>query len=124
MSHLIHRYTRAQAIEDGVLVDLKKLAEDSGYGKTGFGWDLACTSTVFERCIRVTPEAEERGEDLRGRLHDVLFGLLGAIKSGPKDTTRVTYPLVVTGERVQLVCVCGPGDDAWPVLTLMLDGED
>jgi len=124
-------HTRKQALEDGDLVDLIDFAENvSGYGKTGFTFPLACTRRVFEELIRV-PEgsaAERAGQDINGRLHDVLSMLHFAIKRGG-HTDRIEYQLHVTRDRVRptlttLVALCGPGDDAEPVITIMFPDED
>ena len=45
-SDVIFSYTRSQAIEDGVLVDLSEWARE-----TGFRFPVACTRAVWERCI-------------------------------------------------------------------------
>lgn len=47
---VIHAYTRAQAIEDGVLVDLSGLASEAG-----FRWPLAVTQAVW---AVVEPESD------------------------------------------------------------------
>ena len=39
---LIHRYTRAEAIADGVLVDVSALAKEAG-----FKYPMALTATVY-----------------------------------------------------------------------------
>jgi hypothetical protein len=54
----VSRYTREQAIEDGVLADVKEQAKETGI----------LLSTVMEE-IR----AESAGQDYRGHLHDVLW---------------------------------------------------
>ena len=47
-----------------------------------------------------------------------------------KDDDRVHFQVLVDvngdghHETVQLWALCGPGDDASPVLTVMLEGED
>ena len=138
-------YTRKQAIEDGSLVDLIDLAEKTGYGRTGFTFPVACTRRVFEECIRV-PEgspAHFAGQDINGRLHDVLAMLHFAIKRGG-NTDRIEYQFRVTSglsERglvrvgrapkahltptlTKLVAICGPGDDAEPVITIGYPEED
>ncbi len=51
-----------------------------------------------------------------------------AIRKLPPGEDRCFFDLAVwDGKRhntVKLWCMCGPGDDAKPVLTIMLDGED
>ena len=43
-------YTRAQAIEDGILVDVSTVANEAG-----FKWPTAMTRTVYERYVAVPP---------------------------------------------------------------------
>jgi hypothetical protein len=47
---LIHVYTRAQAIEDGQLVDVSEWAR-----RAGFCIPVAVTRTVWGQCIEVPP---------------------------------------------------------------------
>lgn len=139
-------YTRKQAIADGTLVDLIELADKTGYGQAGFTFPIACTRRVFEECIRCADGSPARvaGQDINGRLHDVLQMLRFAIKFGGGECDRITYQLHVTSgesERdvvrvgrapepkltptlITLVAVCGPGDDAAPVITIMFPDED
>lgn len=48
---VIYEYTRKQAIEDGVLVDITEIAKNYG-----FVIPVAITATLFERYVRPTPE--------------------------------------------------------------------
>ena len=61
---VIFSYSRAQAIEDGVLVDLTKWAKE-----TGFRIPVACTSTLWERYIVPPNGTTELGQSVRGRAH-------------------------------------------------------
>ncbi len=125
---IIHTYTRAQAIEDGVLVDLRQgdlgaLAADLGYKLP-----IACTAAVWHECIALTPAAEAACNDLTGRLWDVLWMALCAIRRA-RDIDRVTFELYVVRDEprptlTELVMVCGPGDGAEPVLTISFPEED
>jgi hypothetical protein len=63
---LIHRYTRAQAIADGVLIDGSQTAREAG-----FGFPVALTRAVWERCVAVPPAVV--CQDEAGRLWDVLW---------------------------------------------------
>src|SRR5436305_775637 len=69
---LIHRYTRADALRDGVLIDVSATAREAG-----IRWPVALTRTVWERCVRVPPGVV--CQDEAGRLWDVLFLLRLAI---------------------------------------------
>jgi hypothetical protein len=73
---LIHRYTRADAIRDGVLIDVTETAREAG-----IRWPVALTSAVWGRCVTVP--AGVVCQDEAGRLWDVLFLLaLAARRSG------------------------------------------
>ncbi len=120
---IIHRYTRAQAIADGVLVDATKLAHEAG-----FRFPVALTRAAWEKCVTV-PEGV-LCQDEEGRLWDVLHMLYGAIRRG-QDGSEVPFQVHVRNSNrrgrppaVQLRAVCGPGDEGEPVVTIMLPGED
>ena len=118
-------YTRAQAIEDGVLVDLTEWAKG-----TGFRIPVACTATVWQGYI-VPPEGtKELGQSERGRGHDLLWMLYNAIRrsSGAQRELLLFKVLFLQAprrhEEVTLKAICGPGDHGEPVLTIMLRTED
>ncbi|MDZ4782065.1 MAG: DUF6573 family protein [Planctomycetia bacterium] len=121
---LIHSYSRAQAIADGVLVDASKLAAEAG-----FKYPVALTSAAWADCVAVPDGADDQDET--GRLWDVLNVLRFAIKSSPqvRDSSALRFKVsICTGkdssEDIELKSICGPGDDAAPVITIMLPGED
>ena len=70
---VIFRYTRKQAIEDGVLVDLTPWARE-----TGFVIPVACTSAVWHGYLEPPPGTREMGQSERGRAHDLLCPLCHA----------------------------------------------
>ena len=121
---VIFSYTRAQAIDDGVLIDLTEWA-----GETGFKIPVACTATVWQRYI-VPPEATQGfGQSEHGRAHDLLWMLFNAIRSAAnRNPDRLLYKVILQAPRKQetvtLKAVCGPGDHGEPVLTVMLPVED
>jgi hypothetical protein len=112
----IYRYTRANAIADGVLVDLSQVETVKAHWKHPF----ACTDTVYgiiERAI------EAGGCDLNGIMHDI--GTMATAEARKGGRTDVIHFLVGIGEKLhELKLHIGPGDTAEPVLTLMLPCED
>ena len=108
---LIYSYSRAQAIEDGVLMDVSERAM-----RAGIKYPTACTHGVWA-LIGTVPESCSVDESVR--LAAVLTALLAAIRQA-RGTDRVEFEAL--GER--LYAVCGPGDTAAPVITVMLEGED
>ena len=145
-AEIISRYTRRQAIEDGVLVQLS----GPGYQgdawipemlkEAGFRYRMAMTSTVFTHCVTpVVGEGERLAscQDVKGRLWDVLWMLKAAIrKAGATDTLWFSLRVVPNvsadceldnaprARLVKLKCVCGPDDDGSPCLTIMYPEED
>jgi hypothetical protein len=121
---LIHTYTRAQALADGVLVDISPLAQEAG-----FRYPVAVTAAVW-RLLEPSDDLARLGQSATGRAWDVLQVLRTAIRHrGHSDRIHFT-PLFIldaahpTPRPVQLWAVCGPGDDAAPVITVMCEGEE
>ena len=120
---LIHRYTRADAIRDGVLIDVTATAREAG-----IRWPVALTCAAWERCVTVHPGVA--CQDEAGRLWDVVWLLACAIRGGGSGA-EVRFGVHVrnddregTPPLVRLKAVCGPGDHGEPVLTVMLSEED
>jgi len=122
---VIYSYTRAQAIEDGVLVDLTEWA-----GETGFRIPVACTSAVWNGYVVPPAETTELGQSERGRAHDLLWMLYVAIKAARQaHHEQLLFKVIFLQapskqETVTLKAICGPGDQGEPVLTVMLPNED
>jgi hypothetical protein len=66
-SDVISSYSRAQAIEDGVLVDVSQSPE---YRELRFRFPIALTRAVWENFVEVPKGVF--GQDVAGRLWDVL----------------------------------------------------
>jgi hypothetical protein len=119
---LIFAYTRAQAIEDGVLVDVSSTA-----WRAMINYPVALTRAVWCQYVEV-PEGIE-GQDEAGRLWDLLSTLLEAIRwwnvREPGDA--LIFQLNVRNDRepklVTLKAVCGPDDDGSPCITVMEPDE-
>jgi hypothetical protein len=138
----IFSYTRAQAIADGVLVDLTTATDAAGHRlcpQAGFKVQVAITRTAWAQTIEAggswRPDGEgevlelKGGQSLTGRLWDVLWMLRTACgQTGSTDRVHFQVLVDVEGDGrravVKLWALCGPGDDAQPVITIMLEGED
>ena len=129
---VIHAYTRAEAIADGVLIDVTSAAREAG-----FKVPTAVTAAVFDECIEWTESDAEQSsahQDQKGRLWDVVY--LAAFKARTLVTRGVRQnqlifqlDLVPRPGRPQprsrpLKLVIGPGDNHEPVATIMLPSED
>ena len=113
---LIYSYTRAQALADGVLVDLSAHAH-----RAGVKYPTACTASV---CALIDCIANSDTDELAGIVRDVradavLRELLAAIRKA-RGTDRVHFQALGAALWAQ----CGPGDTAAPVITIMREGED
>jgi hypothetical protein len=120
-SENIHRYTRAQALADGTLIDVTPMANEAGIKDP-----TALTRAVWQEFVAV-PEGVQ-AQDEPGRLWDVLYLLRCAISRSP-DGDTLHYQLHVRNENdtpkpVTLKAVCGPDDDGGPCITIMLRTED
>jgi len=120
---LIATYTRAQALEDGTLVDLTEWASAKSGFHGGFTVPVAVTRALWE-AIEAIPEALAGIADVRGRAHDVLWtaslAARGAAKRGEssKDFVVLLPRRDERGRKVTLRIVIGPGDHAEPVVTI------
>lgn len=127
---VIHSYTRAQAIADGCLFDVSKVAQEAG-----FRISVALTQSVMIDCVKWPESVEARkpgtGQDENGRLWDVLTMAHHAAR-GAGGSQRVTFsvrrvPTEGGGIRpveVALVMCIGGGDSREPVITIMQPNED
>ena len=125
---VISSYSRRQAIEDGVLVDLMQPETVGAVREAGFKFPVAMTAAAFAATVAEIDKELPDGQDLQGRLWDVLWLLSVAIRSTRQSTDRVSFRVKVwNGKRhdeIKLWSVCGPGDTAAPVITILLEGED
>jgi hypothetical protein len=125
---VIHTYTRAQAIEDGFLIDVTEMAKE-----VGFVFPVAVTQAAWADLVAWN-EGNAAYQDETGRLWDVLYMARLAVMRGPNrnlgrrvvgelvripNTKKATVP-----RKARFVVECGPGDEAEPVITIMLENED
>ena len=114
---VIYSYTRKQAIDDGVLVDLS----DNEVTRQHWKYPVACTDTVWSS---IEAAISQSGHDLNGILHDVYSMAKLAARRAREGERDVLFTVLIAGARRQLKLNIGPGDTPAPVLTLMLPGED
>ena len=116
---IISTYTRKEAINDGVLKDVSETAKEAG-----FKIPVAVTLAVWMDISDIPLSQSHQCFD--GRLWDVLSMLRFAIRNnGGKSEIR--YRIIMhVGRRTHysLKAICGPGDNAEPVITIMKPGED
>ncbi len=126
---VISTYTRAQAIADGILVDVSETARE-----TGFKIPVAVTRTVWDSLVAL-PDGYQGFQDERGRLWDVLWMARHyALRASSSD--RVRMCVLVRDIRKDLrdsnrpprkhfpIVAIGGGDDGGPVITVMFPEDD
>ena len=130
---VIHAYTRADAIRDGVLVELPaKICQEAGIvvpvAVTSGVWSLVAPGNIDEMPC----------QSVEGRMWDLLwmFTCTARASKGMRRSTihfkcafivsrAAPGGVVLTETRTEtLRAACGPGDDGEPVITIMLPGED
>ena len=137
---VLSSYTRAQAIDDGVLVSLNDPSFTFRPGlnicaEAGIKFPVAMTIAAFAKTVSELDTPLPPGQDISGRMWDVLTMFRLAAKRGGSE---IRFPVTVInwvrvgGERtnrtrretVILKALCGPGDNGEPVITIMLPDED
>src|ERR1035437_8750677 len=121
---VIYAYTRAQAIADGVQVEVSKLATEAG-----IRFPVFLTRGVYDQFVTV-PEGVT-GQDETGRLWDILTMLKFAIRRSRAGVDRIPVALYVRNDNraaklIKLIATCGALDMAepQPAITVMLPTED
>ena len=128
MLNVISAYSRQNAINDGVLVDVTTMSKE-----LGFKFSVAVTATVWNKRIFWSDEDThlQTYQDTNGRLWDVLFMLrFGITKNCDKNYLK--YKLYVIprngkstkAKLTELKSVMSAGDNGEPVITIMLPNED
>ena len=127
--NVVSTYTRAQAIEDGVLVDAGSMAQEAG-----FKWPVAMTSATWADCVAWTDDdsRQQVHQDQYGRLWDVVYMASHAIRTSKESGDRLLFQLyrvprdgqTTDAELTTLRLIIGPGDNGEPVVTILLPKED
>jgi len=128
---VLHRYTRAEAVEDGLIVEVSDAAL---LAEAGIRFKVGMSKELYEEHVQWTgaDNREGRYQDERGRLWDVLYmyatacrklrqttpgsttsELLFTVYMVPRDPEAGTEPLPVA-----LRATVGPNDDLSPVVLL------
>lgn len=124
----IYIYSRAQALEDGILVDVTEIAKVAG-----FKIPVAVSHAVWAMYIDWTIEDsyKQTYQDQKGRLWDILWMLYLACKRN-SDEVYLNYHLRVIPRdgrskypaHIELKAIINGGDNGEPVITIMLPCED
>lgn len=122
-AEIISIYTRAQALEDGVLVDITELAREAG-----FKFPVAVTQGVWG-VLNPTRELAAEGQSWNGRAWDMLTVLRYVIRGAARTDAVHFAPLFIQQPGrppvpVELWAKAGPGDAGEATITIMLRNED
>jgi hypothetical protein len=114
---VISVYTRAQAIEDGVLVDVSETAREAG-----IRFPVAVTREVWSDYITPDPRSVPYGQSESGRLWDLCW-MLRVYAKRAGATNVIEFPVVFIMKAKQrrtiwLRAEVGPGDNMEPVITV------
>lgn len=124
MSEVIFSYSRAEALADGVLIDVSGIAHEAG-----FTLPVAVTDNLYHSYIMPSLDLVKEGQSPSGRLWDTLSVLRYAIKASP-STDRLSFTVLFAQAPkaepvpVELLAVCGPGDSGEPVITIMTPSDE
>ena len=89
---VIFSYSRAQAVADGLLIEVTKTALEAG-----IRFPVFITRGVYEQYVAVPPNVS--GQDEAGRLWDILWMLRFAIIRSQPGATRLQVALYVRNDN-------------------------
>jgi hypothetical protein len=118
---VIDVYSRTEAIEDGLLVDLSSTAREAGVP-----YPVAVTSSVYADCIGFP--VDDSVWDENERVTDLLTTVSAFVRMA-KGEREVMFEMPIFDDDgecqpIALKLTCGPGDMGEPVLTIMKPDED
>ena len=120
----VYTYTRAQAVADGLQVEVTKTAAEAG-----IRFPMFITRAVYDAYVTVPHGVT--GQDEAGRLWDLVWMTRFAIIRSRPGVQRLPVALYVRNDDVRsrlvkLVATCGPVDidDPRPAITVMMPDED
>lgn len=121
---IIHGYSRADALHDGVLHDLTDLARTAG-----IRWPVAIAAHAWADTVAWPDELG--GETERARAWDVVWLARNAIRAAGTDGgNRIEFTVACTSatnphpRQVLLAVHAGPGDQGEPVLTITSPADE
>jgi hypothetical protein len=119
---VIFTYSRAEALQEGVLVDLNQWVS---VNESGYKCPAACTAAVFAIIERAVNNKRYLN-DYKGVIADILW--MSIVMPEAKWETGRLFKVIITGAGPKAIYTlkveCGPGDEGEPVVTIMLPEED
>lgn len=132
----VQTYTRAQALDDGVLIDCSSTAWEAG-----IVWPVAITAAAWADCVGWSDADDLRkrghtGQSESARLWDVCWmasmAIRAALRRGQGEAGSLAFQLYrvprdgrgIRPRLVTLLLLVGTGETSEPVITIVLPGED
>jgi hypothetical protein len=121
---IISLYTRADAIADGVLVDVSDMVKEAG-----FRWPVAVTRAVWDDIVTPTQRDVEEGQSEKGRLWDILSMARLAARANKDDRAAVLFRVLVLHDRKHRtitlkLALSFESPEGGPCLTILMPDED
>lgn len=120
---VIHSCTRAQALNDGMLIDMTEMAAEAG-----IKYPTAVSGNLYHEHIVPSANTLDIDQSMVGRLWDVL--MVFRVYAQRSQGSRVSFPVDFVSGRssggapvvrtVTVLAMVHPGDSGEPVVTFML----
>ena len=131
-----HRFSRALALADGVLIDCSSTAQEAG-----IVLPVAITAAAWADCVGWSDADDQRkrghtGQSESARLWDVCWmasmAIRAALRRGQDEAASLAFQLYrvprdgrgIRPRLVTLLLLVGSGDTGEPVITILQPGED
>jgi len=108
-------YTRQQAIDDGVFIDVSETAKEAG-----IRYPVAITSNLYNTWIKPTKRQIARGQSEQGRLWDVFTMFRFAAKNAKDSFMEFSVRFGRKRVKIWAVVEAQSPDDPSPAINVML----
>jgi len=116
---IIFAYTRQDAIDDGVFVDVSEMAKEAGVKMP-----VAVSRNLYDTYIN--PDPMPSGQDEKGRLWDLLSMFVFGVRAGKADGNFMTFTVRFGRKNVEVWSVCeaqSPTDPS-PAINIFLPEDN
>jgi hypothetical protein len=93
---VISSYSRAQAIDDGVLIDLMQDEQTAKLCREHYKFPIACTAALWQ-LVQQAISNPKYGNDLLGVLHDILWMSRRNKKAVSNDGCTWLFQVLISG---------------------------
>lgn len=118
-------YTRKEALEDGVLIDISKQAL-----KHGIDQPVAITTALYYRCIEPDQDPGQAAQSIDERMHEVLQTLRQRLEGREKAHVYLSFrcsfllrACPIEYEEIEIFCASDDDEPGEPWLTLMQEED-